>query len=528
MRPARRLPRSAALLAVLFLTLVGSGCTDDGATTALDTLIINGLVYDGSAAEPTRRPVGILGDRILMLEGDALATVQAEQVIDASGLIVTPGFIDPHTHSLADLLSSDRNGNLNYLTQGVTTVFVGNDGGGSPHIGQLRERLQGNGIGSNVAFFVGHGEVRREVMGLFNRAPSADELREMQDLVRGAMRDGALGFSTGLYYTPGNYAATQEVVELARVAAEFGGVYDTHLRDESSYSVGFLAALEEAIRIGREADIHVHLAHIKALGVDVWGESAAAIKRIEAAQASGISVTADQYPWLASGTHMRNAVMPRWALADSEESYQARLRSPELIEQLRGAIAENIRRRGGAEALLIATCPDQQFVGKTLQDVAVQLELPPAEAALHVLRLGRSRVISFNMSMADVEQFMRQPWVMTSSDGNQRHPRMYASFPRKYQEFVQERGVITLLDFVHRSSGFTADTFGLSERGYLRDGYFADIAIIDPDNFRARADYLQWDRLSTGVAHLWVNGQQSIADGVPLNTLTGRTLSPQR
>ncbi len=500
--------------------------SDSNAVEHFETMILGGLVYDGSLREPSIRAVGLRRDRIAFLGDPETISWQADTLVDASGHFVLPGFIDPHTHSLVDLRAEDRRLNLNYLTQGVTTVFVGNDGSGSPHIRKLARQLTAQGIGTNVALFVGHGAVRTEVMGLQDRAPTAEELKQMKALVEQSMRQGALGLSTGLYYSPGNYATTDEVIALSRVAASLDGVYETHLRDESSYQMGFLAALREAIEIGRSADIPVHIGHIKALGVDVWGDSQAAVELIEQARSSGLRVTADQYPWSASGTHLRNAVMPRWALADSYQRYQERLRDTRLREELLVAVKDNIRRRGGAEALLIATCPDERFQGKTLAEAATVLELDVTQAAIEILKLGNSRVISFNMSDKDIEHFMRQSWVMTSSDGNERHPRKYASFPKKYETYVKKRGLMDMATFVHRSSALTAETFGLARRGLLRVGYHADVVIIDPDTFAPQADYLNWNRLSTGVRDVFVNGRGVIRDGeVAAQEYPGRVLT---
>lgn len=511
-------------LAVVALIFSASSTSQNAGALKLDTLIVNGLVYDGTENAPQRLAVGVKDDRIVFVGARDDRELVAEQTLDARGMAVVPGMIDPHTHSLGDLRSAERRANVNYLAQGVTTVLVGNDGGGTAHIDSLAQELSTGGIGTNVAFLVGHGAIRNEVMGRENRAPSEEELEQMKGLVAQAMEAGALGLSSGLYYTPGNYADTDEVIALAEVAAGFGGLYESHLRDESSYSVGFLAALQEALDIGRKANIPVHVAHIKALGVDVWGHSEQAIAMINDVRAKGQKVTADQYPWEASGTHLRNAVMPRWALADSEEHYQNRLRDPELLLEISAAIKENIRRRGGADALLIVTCPDERFVRKTLAEAASTLQLTASDAALTILRQGNSRVISFNMSHEDIDSFMRQSWVMTSSDGNERHPRKYASFPKKYKEYVVGKALMSPQTFFHRSSGLTADTFGLEGRGYLREGHYADIAILDLSQYLPQADYLHWNRLSTGVVHLMVNGQWAIREGSFQNVYVGRPL----
>lgn len=490
----------------------------------LDTLIVNGTVYDGSGSPPQSVAVGIAGDRIAFVGDHRSVKLKANRVIDASGLIVTPGFIDPHTHALGDLMSSERHLNPNYLTQAVTTVVTGNDGEGDYRIEGLAQTLSENGIGTNVAFLVGHGAVRIDVMGRDNRQPTAQEQQAMENKVDQAMREGALGLSSGLYYSPGSYAHTDEVVALAKVAAQYGGFYESHIRDESSYTVGFLPALKEAIAIGEQAGLPVHLAHIKALGVDVWGQSEQAVAMIEQARANGQRVTADQYPWSASGTHLRNALVPRWMLADSFKKYQQRLRDPELAAELNKAIAENIRRRGGPDSLLLVTGNNSAYVDKTLADIATEQKITPVEAALAVLQTGKARVISFNMNATDIERFMQQDWVVTSSDGNNRHPRKYASFPKKFVDYVGEDKLMSIASFVHRSSGLTADLFGIDQRGYIQPGYYADIAVIDPAQYAPQADYRHWDRLSIGVRYLIVNGMTAMDDGKIKEVFGGRPL----
>ncbi|HEX2488589.1 MAG TPA: alpha/beta fold hydrolase, partial [Blastocatellia bacterium] len=268
----------------------------------LDILIRGGSVIDGAGTDAIKTDVGIAGGRIVFVGDAAKENLQSERVIDASGLTVAPGFIDPHTHADDDLFDPKRGSNLPFLSQGVTTVFIGNDGRSRIPLGKALEQLQSQGVGTNVASFVGHGAVRQAVLGMSDGAPTPEQLEKMKSLVRQGMEDGALGLSTGLYYAPGSYAKTEEVIELAKVAAERGGAYDTHQRDESSYTIGLIGSIEEVIRIGREAKIPVHISHIKALGADVWGQSALAVEIINRARAEGVNVTANQYPYIASGT----------------------------------------------------------------------------------------------------------------------------------------------------------------------------------------------------------------------------------
>jgi len=360
-------------------------------------------------------------------------------------------------------------------------------------------------------------------MGRDNRSPTVAELDQMKQTVREALEAGALGLSTGLYYAPASYASTDEIIELAKVAAEFDALYESHIRDESSYSIGLLGAIEEALEIGRQSGASVHIAHIKALGVDVWGQSEAVISAIEAAQSEGLRVTADQYPWSASGTRISNALIPNWAKADSDEAMFNRLRAPENQSRLQTEITENLRRRGGADAILLVARADGA-PSRTLADEAVARGTDPIQAAIDIVSEGDSRIASFNMQDQDIERFMVQPWVMTSSDGTNGHPRKYASFPRKYRAYVLDKSVLSLAEFINRSTSLTATTLKLCNRGRLQPGYFADVVIFDPETFGPLADFSNPTELSEGVIHLFVNGGQAIAQGQIDTELHGRPL----
>ena len=504
------LPASkTALLALLSAILAAcSPPTADG-PEPYSVLIVNGMVHDGSLAPARITNIAIAGDRIVSM--NAPASAAADLVIDAAGMTVVPGFIDPHTHAGEDLLDDTRKANVNYLAQGVTTVFVGNDGRGLPDLQATLATMREQGIGSNVAFFTGHGTAREVVLGLDDRAPTDDELEQMREYVAADMRAGALGLSTGLFYRPGSYAETGEVIELAKVAAAFGGVYDSHVRDESSYNIGLLGAIGEVIQIGEAAKIPVHIAHLKALGRDVWGQSGDIIGLIAAARERGVDVTADQYPWRASGTSLGSALVPRWVMADSQEAMFGRLTNPDLEDRIREEMEANLWRRGGAESLLVTG--ESEWRGMTLQDIAERSSLDSIDAALEVVRSGDPSVASFNMQPNDIDALAIQPWVMTGSDGSTGHPRKYASYPKAYRDFVADTSLLSMPQFVHRSSGLVADTFGLCDRGYLRPGLKADIAVIDLDIFVPVADFENPTALSTGIAHLLVNGKAVISDG---------------
>jgi N-acyl-D-aspartate/D-glutamate deacylase len=388
----------------------------------------------------------------------------ARRVIDAKGLIVAPGFIDPHTHMGDDLASSDARTRLvpAFLLQGVTTAFIGNDGGGSSDVAAVLGRASTRPVGINYAAYVGFGTVREAVTGPADRAPDAAELARMKGLVTSAMCQGAMGLSTGLFYAPQSFAKTGEVIALAREAAKRGGTYDSHIRDESTYSIGLGAAIDEAITIGREAGMPAHISHIKALGVDVQGQAPAIIAKVEAARAAGQDVTADQYPWTASGTSLVAALVPRWAQDGGRVALLRRFDDPATALRLRTEMVENLRKRGGAQAILIT---EGRFKGQYLAQVARALGKDAVAAAIAVIRINDPAIASFNQSEADIAAFMKRPWVMTGSDASAGHPRVYGTFARKYAKYVVKDRVITLREFIKRSTALTADTFHLAGRG---------------------------------------------------------------
>ena len=490
----------------------------------VDLLIRGGTVVDGTGASSRVADVGIRGDRIAFVGDAAAANVTAARTLDATGLVVAPGFIDPHTHTTGDLSSAERHANLDFLMQGVTTVVTGNDGSSPLNIGAEVAQWTRDGIGPNAALFIGEGSVRLKVMGMSDAKPTATQLDSMRSLVARGMRDGALGLSTGLYYAPGSYASTDEVVELAKVAASYGGIYDTHMRDESSYNVGLVGAVEEAIRIGREARIPVHISHIKALGVDVWGQSDTVIALIDSARAQGVRVDACQYPYTASGTSIGASLLPRWAEAGGRDSLLERMRDSATRARLETDMRENLRRRGGAEALLITGRGDSTLTGKTLAQVAAARKLSPIDAALEIVKDGDAGVASFNMKESDIDNFMVQPWVATCSDGSDGHPRKYGTFPRKLREYVYKRHLLTIEQAVHVSSGLTAQILHLDSRGTLGEGKFADVIVFDPATVSDRSTYEEPRLLATGMRYVLVNGKLAIDQGDYTGALPGKVL----
>ncbi|WP_431469687.1 N-acyl-D-amino-acid deacylase family protein [Sphingosinithalassobacter sp. LHW66-3] len=530
--------RSAAIGGVLCLTMLAaasSGRTSEpgvslrpaplSAPRTIDAIVAGGRVIDGSGAAPRNSEVGIDDGRIVYV-GPRPAGVTAEQMIDATGLTVVPGFIDPHTHSGSDALSDEPGRRLlaNHLLQGVTTIVIGNDGGGDPDVGAVLTRLDRQPPGPNVAAFVGFGAVRRLILGEADRAPTADEQRRMEGLVGAAMCNGALGLSSGLYYAPQSFARTEEVIGLARAAARRDGIYETHLRDEGSSSIGLLAAIEEALTIAESAGLPLHIAHIKALGVDAQGMAPRVIARIARARTEGLRVTADQYPWEASSTRLASALVPRWAMDGGRAAMVARLR--ENGARLREGMAEQLRVRGGAGAVLLV---DGRYRGQRLDAIASEWDVAALDAAIRLLiEEPGAGIVSFNMADADIEAFARQSWVVAGSDASGGHPRAYGSFARRWRLFVRERPVMTETEFVRRASATTADLSGLKGRGRLLAGHAADIVILDPAAYREHATYAAPELPAAGVRHLFVNGRLAVANGVPTGTFAGRFLAKPR
>jgi len=527
-RPGTRGP------AVLLLALVLAGAAfaaPSGAQDRYDVVIRDGRILDGSGNPWFRGDVAIRGARIVAVGPVAADAVVGEE-IDARGLYVAPGFIDVHSHAGPGLASEDRSHARPLLAQGLATVVVNPDGGGALDLAEQRRRLEEHGLGVNVAQLVPHGSVRREVLGMEDRAPTSEELEAMRQWVRRGMEEGGFGLSSGPFYAPGSYSDTEELVALARVAARFGGVYTSHVRDESNYSIGVVAALDEVIRISEEAGLPGIHTHIKALGPPVWGYAHVLVRRIEAARARGVEVYADQYPYVASATGLGAALLPRWAQAGGRDSLLARFDRAETRARIREAMVENLARRGGADRIQFRRFEeDPSIEGESLEEVARERGQDPIDAAFALLREGSPGIVSFNMHEEDVRTLMARPWTMTSSDGDLPewgvgvpHPRSYGAFPRKVRRYVLEEGVVGLEAAVRSMTSLPAVALRIRDRGRIVEGAFGDVVVFDLDRLRDRATFTDPHQLSEGVVHLFVNGRPAVRDGAFTDERAGRVL----
>ena len=520
--------RYRLLLAAVVVAALWIG--DVRSQPAADLLLVGGLVHDGSGQPPDRQDVGVVGERISFVGDAAAAGLDAPVVVDVDGLMVTPGFIDMHSH--AELTEDYGQDALPFLHQGITTVAIGVDGGGTPDVAGLFAGIEGR-IGVNAFAYVGHGEIRERVIGAVDRAPTAAELNEMRALVRQAMNEGALGLSTGLFYVPGYYATTEEVIELARVAAAFDGIYDTHDRDlGASYrGVGYLDSIREAIRIGEDAGMRVIFSHFNAPGASNYGRAPEGVRLIEEARALGVEVAAAQHVYTATQSSLTAYTIPRWASNGGREEMLERFRDPETVRRLDVETREMLAIRGGAEKLLFAD-PRPELNGRTLAAVAAEWELPLPAAVRRILTAGNAAVM--NLDLYDIENtryLARQPWMTTCTDGrtpspaqNVTHPRVFGAFTRKLRQFVLDERIITMPFAIRSMTGLAADFLHLDDRGYLRAGAIADIAVFDGDRIRDRATYDQPRQPAEGTVHVLVNGRFAIRDGDATGALAGQPI----
>jgi N-acyl-D-aspartate/D-glutamate deacylase len=492
-----------------------------------DVVVRGATLYDGAGGEGVVGDLALRGDRIVAV--GSFRVTGSPRIIDAKGLVAAPGFIDLHTHSDVTLGDPPTRANLCYLMQGVTTVVTGNCGSGPVDVAGYYRKLETGGVGSNVLHLVPHGAVRKAVMKNVNRPPTEAELRKMEGLVERGMREGAWGLSTGLIYTPGAYARTDELVALARMVGRHGGFYASHMRDEGAV---LLSSVEEVLTIGKEAGLPVHVSHLKASGRAAWGKAADAVALIEQARRTGQQVTADQYPYAASSTSLQATLVPAVFREGERRDFLARLRDPEQGPRIRAAIEQRLRACDDGRRIRIARCAARSgWQGKDLASLARELGKTPLETVLRIEALGGAQVIHFSMSEEDVRLILRQPWVATASDGvsqvpvaDATHPRSYGCFARKVGRLAFGERLIPPGQAVRSASGLPADVLRLPQRGYLRAGYFADVVVFDPAEYRDRATYDRPHQYATGVRYLFVNGRTVIDGGKYTGALAGRVL----
>ena len=512
-----------------------------------DLVIKNGNVYDGTGSPPYTADIGVAGDEIV-----AVGQLEAEsaKTVDASGLAVTPGFIDLHTHSDASFLHDATA--QSKVRQGVTLELAGNCGSSfcAPVIGKAREQLEarlGRGPEAlrlgwtsfgeyldavqatkpplNLAGQVGHGTIRACVVGLDARAPSPEEQDSMRELVAECLDEGAMGFSTGLFYDPGNYARLEEVIDICRAVSERDKVYSTHIRDEGAHSVGLFVALNEAIEISRRTGVRLQLSHVKCVGPTVFGRAADVLKLIDSAVEEGLNVAGDQYPYTAASTRLTGAIFPRWALAGGRVAALERLADAKVRSQVKDGINYNYDYNRSPEGVVISRLAEEpRFEGMTMTVIAEEFGCDPAEAAVRLYEMGEAMVVIHAMREDDVLEIAQHPLISVGSDGSSLstegvlsagvpHPRSYGTFPRFIAEYVRKHGVVSFTEAIRKMTTLPASRMGLTRRGRIAPGYAADIVALDPDTVADTATFESPHSYAVGVPHVAVNGAMVIENG---------------
>jgi N-acyl-D-amino-acid deacylase len=500
-----------------------------------DLILRNGRVVDGSGSPWFRADVGIRDGVIAAIAPRITGTARRE--IDVAGQVIAPGFIDVHSHGGGGIFNVPTADN--YIRQGVTTLIAGPDGSSALPLRRWFDSLAAVPKTVNMGSMVGQGTVRSQVIGQVNRAPTPDELNRMRGLVEQAMLDGALGLSTGLFYVPGTFTPTEEVIELAKVAARYGGFHKSHMRDEASR---VQESVRETIRIGEEGGLPTQITHHKVIGRGYWGATVETLRLVDEARARGVDVTIDQYPYTASSTSIQAALLPAWALEGGMDAARARLARPEeraRIKQETTRIIELERGGGDLERVVISSCSwDASLAGKSLGDVTRMRGLEPtlangAEAAMWITEQGGCQGVFHAISEDDVRRIMQHPASMIASDGDiivfgraAPHPRSYGTFARVLSEYVRELKVITLEEAVRKMTAFPAQRVGLQDRGLIRPGMKADIAVFDPARVRDLATFEQPHQYAEGFSFVLVNGQvvlegNRITDARPGQVLYG-------
>jgi len=497
-----------------------------------DIVIEHAKVIDGSGGPWFRGDIGIRADTIAAI-GD-LSGAAAAQRIDAHGLVAAPGFIDIHSHGRRGIFSVPTA--ENYLREGVTTIVEGPDGSSPIPLAPFLDRVSKTPISINFATFAGQGTIREQVVGLANRKATPEEIGKMRQLMAQAMRDGAFGLSTGLYYVPGNFTPTEEVIELAKVAGQMGGIHISHMRNEAAH---VLDSVKETIRIGEEGHLPTQITHHKIIGAANWGLSVETLKLVESARARGVDVTIDQYPYTASSTGI-SALFPQWALEGGQSAVRERLAAPEQRARIKAVIVENIKvDRGGGDPrnISIANCGfDRTLAGKNLAEITQARGAQPtfenaAETAIDLQLKGGCSAIYHAIDEADVVRILRSPYTMIASDGEipvfgqaSPHPRSYGTFSRVLGVYVREQHVLTLEEAVRRMSGYPAQRLKLWDRGLLRPGMKADVVVFDPEVVADRATYQKPHQYSVGMHDVLVNGKLVLHQDAVTSERPGRVL----
>ncbi len=503
------------------------------AQVPFDVLITGARVVDGAGTPYFYADIGIRGDTIAGI--GRLRSEPARLTINAAGLVVTPGFIDTHSHSINGIYRVPSAENC--IRQGVTTLIEGPDGGSPVPLRPELEKLAAVPLGVNFGFCVGHGSLRGKAMGSENRAPTPAELDRMRLMARQAMLDGAFGLSTGLFYAPGNYAATEEVIEIAKVVGEMGGFHTSHMRDEAAR---ILDSVRETIRIGEEGGLPTQITHHKIIGPAQWGQSAETLKLVDAARARGVDVTIDQYPYTASSTSLGAALLPQWAHAGGRAALLERLKAPAQRARIKAEAVHRIQNeRGGGDPsrIVIASCAgDATLAGKSLAEIAKARGRAPtvenaAETAIELQESGGCGAVFHAIAEEDVERILRHPATMIASDGGVMapgpgvpHPRNYGAFARVLGRYVRERKTIALEQAIHKMAGLPAQRIKLYDRGLLRPGMKADLVILDPTTVADKAEFAKPHQYAVGVRDVLVNGRPVLRNGQMTNERPGRVL----
>lgn len=499
----------------------------------VDTLLLGGVVIDGTGEEPYIADVGLVEGRLAFIGNANAAKVSANTELDVTGLWVTPGFIDMHSHIAID--EDYGRAALPYLFQGVTTAVLGVDGFGGANVSERFAMWRKEGIGINGALYVGHNALRYEILGGADRAPTPAELATMKNLVTQAMNEGALGLSTGLFYVPGKYSKTDEVLAVAEAAAAYeGAIYDTHDRDlGAAYEgIGYDASVKEAIHITEKSGLRGIFSHFTPQGKHNYGRGHVGAQLINEARARGVDIWAAHHPYTATQSALSAYTIPGWAAAGGRNAMVERFDIPDLSEKIAQATDDMLEIRGGANKLLLVD-PDPSLNGKTLEDVANELGLSPALTAQHLLRTTDIGVM--NLDLYDINNIIRlgqEPWMLTGTDGGTpspgqvvSHPRAFGAFPRKFRLLTVERSNLKPEFIIRSFSGLAADFLNLTDRGYVKEGFKADIVVLDPKKYQDKATYDAPQLYASGIQHVFVNGVLAVDAGIATGALAGTPIA---